>query len=178
MPRVKKTLGGKKKPAAPEPTTGRKASSPMQSPKERKRARSLKHPAPTAPVKTAGKAKLKPDASKPTITEGKDTATKKKRHFRPGTLALREIKKLQKTTNLIVPRMPFARLARDIAMQVQPDSKTYKWRASALEALQEAAEAYMISFLEDTNMACIHAKRVTIMDKDIHLARRIRGHGF
>jgi histone H3/H4 len=50
-----------------------------------------------------------------------------------------------------------------------------RFQSSAVLALQEAAEAYLVGLFEDTNLAAIHAKRVTIMPKDIQLARRIRG---
>ena len=54
-------------------------------------------------------------------------------------------------------------------------TKDFRWKADALLALQEMAEAYLVGLFEDANLAAIHAKRVTIMVKDIQLARRIRG---
>ncbi|KAH8653654.1 histone-fold-containing protein [Xylariales sp. PMI_506] len=99
----------------------------------------------------------------------------RKRRYRPGTLALREIRKLQNGTDLLLRKLPFARLVREIALQFRPRDEGMRWQSQALQALQEAAEAFLIHLFEDTNLCAIHAKRVTIMQKDIQLARRIRG---
>ena len=90
----------------------------------------------------------------------------------PGTVALREIRKYQKSTELLIRKLPFQRLVREIAQDFKTD---LRFQSSAVLALQEAAEAYLVGLFEDTNLAAIHAKRVTIMPKDIQLARRIRG---
>ena len=92
--------------------------------------------------------------------------------YRPGTVALREIRKYQKSTELLIRKLPFQRLVREIAQDFKTD---LRFQSSAVLALQEAAEAYLVGLFEDTNLAAIHAKRVTIMPKDIQLARRIRG---
>ncbi|XP_068476385.1 histone H3.2-like [Phaseolus vulgaris] len=92
--------------------------------------------------------------------------------FRPGTVALREIRKYQKSTELLIRKLPFQRLVREIAQDFKTD---LRFQSSAVSALQEAAEAYLVGLFEDTNLCAIHAKRVTIMPKDIQLARRIRG---
>ena len=92
--------------------------------------------------------------------------------FRPGTVALREIRKYQKSTKLLLRRLPFSRFVREICGTYKYD---LRWQASAMLAMQEAAEAYMVGLLEDANLCAIHTKRVTVMPKDIHLARRIRG---
>ncbi|KAL0473439.1 histone H3 [Neurospora intermedia] len=99
----------------------------------------------------------------------------KKRRYRPGTLALKEIRNYQRTTDLLVAKLPFARLVREIAMQFRPMDEEMCWQSQAILALQEAAEAFLVHLFEDTNLCAIHAKRVTIMQKDIQLARRIRG---
>jgi histone H3/H4 len=65
---------------------------------------------------------------------------------------------------------------REVCQEYAP-SKEFRWKAEGLLALQEMAEAYLVSLFEDANLAAIHAKRVTIMVKDIQLARRIRGYG-
>ena len=101
--------------------------------------------------------------------EGKQV---KKRRFRPGTLALREIRRYQKSTDLLLRKLPFQRLIREIAQYYVP---TVRFQSTALAALQEASEAYMVGLFEDTNLCAIHAKRVQIMPRDLHLARRIRG---
>ena len=86
---------------------------------------------------------------------------KKPHRYRPGTVALREIRKL-----------PFQRVVREIAGEFKSD---LRFQSQAVLALQEAAEAYLVGLFEDTNLCAIHAKRVTIMPKDMQLARRIRG---
>jgi len=97
---------------------------------------------------------------------------KKPHRFRPGTVALREIRKYQKSTELLIRKLPFQRLVREIA---QDFNSELHFQSAALGALQEAAEAYLTGLFEDANHCAIHAKRVTIMPKDIQLARRIRG---
>ena len=97
------------------------------------------------------------------------------RRFRPGTAALREIRKFQKGTDTLIKKMPFLRLVKEIAGAYNSDPIGPKrWQATALLALQEAAEAYMVQVFEDTNLCAIHAKRVTITKKDLGLAMRIR----
>jgi len=73
---------------------------------------------------------------------------------------------------MLIPKLPFQRLVREIARKVNPD---LRFQANALIALQESSEAYIVGLMEDTNLCAIHAKRVTIMSKDMNLARRIRG---
>ena len=99
-------------------------------------------------------------------------ANKTTRRYRPGRLALQEIRHYQKLTNLLIRKLPFQRLIREIAQRFKVD---VRFRSSTLMALQEAAEAYLVRLFEDTNLCAIHAKRVTIMPKDIQLARCIRG---
>ena len=97
---------------------------------------------------------------------------KKPHRYRPGTKALREIRKYQKSTDLLIRKLPFQRLVREIAQQFGGD---LRFQSTAILALQEASEAYLVGLFEDTNLCAIHAKRVTIMPSDILLARRIRG---
>ena len=97
---------------------------------------------------------------------------KKPHRYRPGTVALREIRRYQKSTELLIRKLPFQRLVREIAQEFKTD---LRFQGSAVLALQEAAEAYLVGLFEDTNLCAIHAKRVTIMPKDVQLARRIRG---
>ena len=98
------------------------------------------------------------------------------RRFRPGTAALREIRKFQKGTDTLIKKMPFARLVRELTGKYNSDPAggEKRWQSTALLALQEAAEAYMVQVFEDTNLCAIHAKRVTITKKDLGLAMRIR----
>lgn len=97
---------------------------------------------------------------------------KKVYRFRPGTVALREIRRYQKSTELLVRKLPFQRLVREVATNFKQD---LRFQSSAILALQEATEAYLVGLFEDTNLGAIHAKRVTVMIKDNQLARRIRG---
>lgn len=98
---------------------------------------------------------------------------RRKRRMRPGERALKEIRAYQKSTDLLLRRLPFARLVREI--QTEMLRKTFRWQGTAILALQEAAEAHLVGLFEDANHCALHAKRVTIMPKDLHLARRIRG---
>ena len=93
--------------------------------------------------------------------------------YRPGERALKEIRLYQRNTDLLIRRLPFARLVREVQMCFC--RHPYRWQAEAMIALQEAAEAHIVGLFEDANLCTIHAKRVTIMTKDIQLARRIRG---
>lgn len=122
---------------------------------------------------TAGKAPRKQLGNKAARKSAPATGGVKKPHrFKPGTVALREIRKYQKSTELLIRKLPFQRLIREIAQEFKTD---LRFQSSAVLALQEAAEAYLISLFEDTNQCAIHAKRVTIMPKDMQLAKRIRG---
>ncbi|XP_055296766.1 uncharacterized protein LOC129565677 [Sitodiplosis mosellana] len=100
---------------------------------------------------------------------------KRPHRYRPGTVALREIRRYQKSTELLIRKSPFQRLVREIAQDVMTD---LRFQSSAVLALQEASEAYLVGLFEDTNLCAIHSKRVTIMPKDMQLARRIRGERF
>jgi histone H3/H4 len=100
---------------------------------------------------------------------------KRHRRHRPGTVALREIRKYQKCTSNLIRKLPFQRLVREIAQDLTSD---VRFQSTAMWTLQEAAEAYLVALFEDTNLCAIHAKRVTIMPKDIQLARRLRGERF
>ena len=97
---------------------------------------------------------------------------RKARRNKPGTVALREVKKYQKSVEMLLPRAPFQRLVRSICMD---HDDSLRFQPNALVALQEASEAYIVGLFEDTNLCCIHAKRVTVQKKDMDLARRIRG---
>ena len=97
---------------------------------------------------------------------------KRPMRYRPGTVALREIRRYQKTAELLIRKLPFNRLVREVTQDFKTD---LRFQAQAIMALQEAAEAYLVRLFDDTNLCAIHAKRVTIMPKDMQLARRIRG---
>ena len=104
---------------------------------------------------------------------------KKRYRYRPGTVALKQIRQYQKSTELLIRKLPFQRLVREIAgdseIITSPLCGKVRFQSAAIMALQEAAEAYLVGLFEDSNLCAIHAKRVTIMPKDIQLARRICG---
>ena len=131
----------------------------------------------TARKSTGGKAPRHQLATKAARKSGAQRVSaptggvKKPHRYRPGTIALREIRKYQKSTELLIRMQPFQRLVREIAQ----DFKTgLRFQSSAVLALQEAAEAYIVGLFEDSNLCALHSKRVTVMPKDIQLARRIR----
>jgi histone H3 len=127
----------------------------------------------TARMKTAGKAPRKQLATRAArMSAPRDTHTKNPYRYRPGTVALRQIRKYQKSTRLLLPMLPFQRLVREIAQKYESN---LRFQSTAIQAIQEAAEAYLVGVFEDTNLCALHAKRVTIQPKDMRLARRIRG---
>lgn len=132
-------------------------------------------PAPTPLKQRAQKAprSMFPDAHKKNkgVNPHMKSPAKKPHRFRPGTVALREIRRFQKTTDLMIKRAPFQRLVREICGEYREDTRFEK---SAILAIQEAAEAYLTAIFDDTNLMAIHAHRVTIMPKDLKVVRRIR----
>jgi histone H3 len=127
----------------------------------------------TARKSTGGKAPRKHLATKAARKSAPAVGGVKKPHrYRPGTVALREIRRYQKSTDLLIRRLPFQRLVREIT---QGFKEELRFKSSAILATQEASEAYLVGLMEDTNLCAIHAKRVTIMPKDIQITRRIRG---
>ena len=118
-------------------------------------------------------------ATKGRRRQRKSTGGVKKPHrYRPGTVALREIRRYQKGVELLIPKLRFSKLCREVLQDMgkevfgKPD---WRMTLSSLMANQEAAEAYLVGLFEDTNLCAIHAKRVTVMPKDMQLTRRIRG---
>jgi len=127
----------------------------------------------TARKSSGGKAPRKNLATKAAQRSAPSSRGVKKPHrYRPGTVALREIRKYQKSTELLIRRSAFQRLVREITSDMEKD---IRYQSTAVLALQEAAEGYLTGLFEDTNLCAIHANRVTIMPKDMRLARRIRG---
>lgn len=130
----------------------------------------------TARKSVGGKAPRTHMAVKRVIPAGATPSNgiKKPHRYRPGTVALREIRRYQKSTELLIRKAPFSRLVRQIAVE-ELGLKEIRFQSIAILAIQEAAEAYLVGVFEDTNLCAIHAKRVTITEKDMRLARRIRG---
>ena len=128
------------------------------------------------------KAPAKKEAAKAAKKSGMKApkgGVKKRYRYRPGTVALKQIRQYQKTTELLIRKLPFQRLVREIACDTDvirsPLCGKVRFQSAAIMALQEASEAYLVGLFEDSNLWAIHAKQVTIMPKDIQLARRIRG---
>ncbi|KAG2156142.1 histone-fold-containing protein [Suillus clintonianus] len=150
---------------------------PSKRPKHPTARKSTGRERPTPASVRGGKGKAQREAD----AEDEQGQSRKKRRYRPGTIALREIRKYQRSTDLLLRRLPFSRVVREIAMDMMTDTNYergeagLRWQSSAIMALQEATEAFLVHLFEDANLCAIHAKRVTIMQRDIQLARRIRG---
>ena len=153
MARSKKDrlVGGSKSPVARKQPTPRKISTPL----------------PGSGSSSSGQ------GGSGTASRNRVAAAAPGKRYRPGEKALREIRFYQKNTDLLIRRLPFTRLVREI--QTYFFRTEYRWQAVAMLALQEAAEAHLVGLFEDANLCTIHAKRVTVMPKDIQQARRIRG---
>ena len=95
-----------------------------------------------------------------------------RRRFRPGTQALRQIRKYQRSTQNVIARAPFQRVVREITQNIKPDAR---FRAGALAALQEATEAFLAEVMRDSQLCALHAHRTTLQPKDMQLALRLRG---
>ena len=127
----------------------------------------------TARKSTGGKTPRKQLATKAARKSAPATGGVKKPHrYRPGTVALREIRRYQKSFDLLIPKAPFALLFREILQEEKSDTRI---QAAAMLAAQEMAEAFLVKRLEDSNSCAIHAGRVTIMPKDMQLVKRIQG---
>ena len=126
-----------------------------------------------APRKTLMKEQARKNAAKAAAAAQKNLGNlqtgglKRPMRWRPGTVALREIRRYQRSMGLLIRKLPFNRLVREIAQDFKTD---LRFQAQAIGDLQEAAEAYLVGLFEDTNLCGIHAKHVTIMPKDIQLA--------
>lgn len=126
----------------------------------------------TAQISSGGKGSFRYGSKKTQVHQNQQNQPQRRHRFRPGTVALREVRKYQRSTELLIRKLPFQRVVREICEGIRRDTR---FQSSALIALQEAAEAYLVGLFEDTNLCAIHAKRVTIMPRDMQLARRIRG---
>lgn len=134
---------------------------------------------PPAPVRQPDFARNEPRSTPPNFStkapvKGIKKPEKTKTKYKPGSKALKEIQRFQRTTHLLIPKLSFARVVRTICLDCFPDFEL-RWQPQALMAIQEATEAYLVHLFEDGNLCAQHAKRVTLMPKDIQLARRIRG---
>ena len=149
--RLNKALPKGKQPRKPIPTTPLKKLSPKSVMTLRNQTQKAINAGRKGPVPTGG--------------------LKRPMRYKPGTVALREIRRYQKTTELLIRKLSFSRLVREVAQDFKTD---LRFQRNAIGALQEASENFLISLLEDTNFCAIHAKRVTIFPKDMQLARKLR----
>jgi histone H3 len=162
-----------RQPETQAPPAGRASDSESSSEDEPRRQYGEKRPpqtlAPAPPMTAVRGRKLKVIA----LRKQNAGVAKKPRRYRPGTVALREIRRYQKSTELLIQRAPFNRVVRETTADLgYPD---WRFQSAALLALHEAAEALIVELCADTNLCALHTKRVTIMPKDVQLARRIRG---
>ena len=112
------------------------------------------------------------DEQKRKIHEARMQGRQVKPHrYRAGTVALKDIRHYQGSTALLIRKLPLQRLVREIAQDFKTD---LRFQSAAILCLQEAAEAYLVRLFDNANLCAIHARRVTIMPKDLLLARRIR----
>ena len=138
----------------------------------RTKSRSTKGSQPTYRYRTL----VRRDGTKIKVPLPPKGSVRKPRRFRPGTVALREIRKYQKSTDLLIRKVPFQRLVREICCGL---TKTLglgydlRFQSTALLALQEGAESYLVGMFEQCNDICCHGKRVTLQVKDIRLWKRL-----
>jgi histone H3 len=129
----------------------------------------------TAVKSKSSKRQLGQKKAKKSAAGGGSWGMKKSFRWRPGTVALREVRKLQKSTELLVAKAPFSRLVREIA---ETHKAGLRFQSTAVAAIQEATEAFVISLLSDANLTALHANRVTALPRDLQLVRRLRGERF
>ena len=173
-PGPRKTVGGEPKPSTSGSSQSRhkpSARSVREAQEELKRVLAKK--------REEERKKAVAKAAKKSGQKAPKGGVKKRYRYRPGTVALKQIRRYQKTTELLIRKLPFQRLVREITCDTDvihsPLCGKVRFQSAAIMALQEASEAYLVGLFEDSNLCAIHAKRVTIMPKDIQLARRIRG---
>lgn len=126
----------------------------------------------TSAVSASGKGKGKGKGKKTVIRTG---GIKHPKKHRPGVVSLREIRRFQKNTDLLIKKLPFNRLVREIAEDFKLGGEAPRFQSAAIAALQEASEYYLVRLFEDTQTACIHRRRVTIHPSDMRLVRLLRG---
>jgi histone H3/H4 len=122
---------------------------------------------------TGGKAPRKQLVSKAARkTAGASEGAAKKHRYKPGTVALREIRRYQKSTDTLIRRLPFQRLCRQICRELTSGHEI-RFQSAALRAIQEATEAYILTIFENARLSSIYAKRSTILPRDLLLVQRI-----
>ena len=143
-----------------------------------KQAEPKKHVIKTEPD-NVHKDTLAPSSSTTTII-AVPTQAAKKRRWRPGTVALRQIRRLQRSTKLLVPKLPFATIIRAVDKDLH-DGVSHRFQQSALDALQEAAESYLDEVFKNSCAISINGKSITLKARDMRCAVQVMkqhiGHG-
>ena len=142
-----------------------------------------KGPRAASEVKKTSKTRSKTNAEKAARKQAPNKkGTKQPHRYRPGTVALREIRRFQKSTDLLILKKPFGSLVREITQDIEEEAiaqgfpaQAYRYQGKAMFASQEAAEARLTEMFHDTQLAANHAKRVTIRPEDIELANKLKG---
>jgi histone H3 len=136
---------------------------------EKEKSRSKKAPQPSKSARAKGSRKETSEVKKTQNTKKEHMGGVKRPHrFKPGTVALREIRRFQKSTELLIPKAPFQRLVKEIVNEIEPDTRM---SLQGLEMLRCDAENFLVAMYEKAQVQAIHAKRVTVMSKDIRLVR-------
>ena len=126
------------------------------------------------PIKSCGGKKVRKNLATKVSTKKNSTGgIGRPTRIRPGVLALREIRRYQKSTDLMIPKTAFSNLVRELANEYA--GNVLRFSASAISALHECTEKHMVAIFENANLAANHCKRVTVTPKDFHLALRIAG---
>ena len=97
---------------------------------------------------------------------------KKPHRYKPGTVALREIRRYQKSTDTLIPKAPMSRLVSELVEDFKED-QGFRTTGAARGALEEACSYYSVGVFEDSNLCAIHAGRVGIKEKDMQLAMKL-----
>ncbi len=130
----------------------------------------------TTMTKIVAKKKARPKSNKRQHQPDLDSRPpRKKRRYKPGTIALREIRAQQKSIELAVPRLPFSRVVREISTKYKQD---LRWQKTGLLCLQAASEQFLIDMMQDANLLAIHGKRVTLQKKDLDLVKILQPNKF
>jgi histone H3/H4 len=200
MPLAKSSTKASTKPSNPTSKAAPKVSKASKASTAAKFAKTVANPKPKANFKVSPKtnpkttqkanpktnttSKTNPKASENPVkkikkTIQKDTTQVKKSHrFHPGTVALRDIRKYQKSQKLLMARLPFGRLVRKVAQEYANENHLnmpkIQFQYNALVGLQEATEDFAVKLFEAANTTALHANRITVQTKDLKLAQKLR----
>ncbi|XP_076278130.1 uncharacterized protein LOC143208009 [Lasioglossum baleicum] len=119
--------------------------------------------------RSSGSPRAPRERSRTNVLTRRELTVRRHRHV------LKEIRHLRRSVNLLIPKAAFRRVVREIIFYLFPNLGNLRIQLSALEALQEAVEAYLVQFFEDCAVLSMHAKRVTLQYQDVWILRRLRG---